>query len=387
MPLPRLNFPINNQTNVDVNNYVSYTPEELAQDQYFIQWVNATDLAAENFWQNWLETYPFKRKDIEIARQIVLLTNQMADSDFSDDEMIELKSAIFEQIAQYETPSIWGRFRQNWAWVAVAASLAIGIGLWWQNTQLVSENTYLAQVNMAKKKYEIIESLNLNEEQKVVSLPDGSSIMLKKGARISYPESFDGDKREVYLTGEAFFEVAKDANKPFFVHANQVITKVLGTSFTIRAVADAPTVTVNVKTGRVAVFLANSQEDTQQAQTKKLEGLVLSPGERVVVEESNIGAVQAPKPFSETVSPNTSQSIEHILFEFNETHLRDVFARIEQVYHLKVEYNEHLMGNCPVTASLTDEPLNQKLHLICKAVRANYVLSEGKVVVSGAGCE
>jgi hypothetical protein len=91
VPLPRLNFPINNQTNVDVNNYVSYTPEELAQDQYFIQWVNATDLAAENFWQNWLETYPFKRKDIEIARQIVLLTNQMADSDFSDDEMVELK--------------------------------------------------------------------------------------------------------------------------------------------------------------------------------------------------------------------------------------------------------------------------------------------------------
>jgi hypothetical protein len=45
VPLPRLNFPINNQTNVDVNNYVSYTPEELAQDQYFIQWVNATDLA------------------------------------------------------------------------------------------------------------------------------------------------------------------------------------------------------------------------------------------------------------------------------------------------------------------------------------------------------
>jgi ferric-dicitrate binding protein FerR (iron transport regulator) len=99
----------------------------------------------------------------------------------------------------------------------------------------------------------------------------------------------------VYLTGEAFFEVAKDANKPFFVHANQVITKVLGTSFTVRAVADAPTVTVNVKTGRVAVFLANSQEDAQQAQTKKLEGLVLSPGERVVVEENNIGAVQAPK--------------------------------------------------------------------------------------------
>jgi hypothetical protein len=103
-----------------VNNYVSYTPEELAQDQYFIQWVNATDLAAENFWQSWLETYPFKRKDIEIARQIVLLTNQMANSDFSNTEMAELKSSIFEQIAQYETPSIWG------------ASVKTGHGRQWQ---------------------------------------------------------------------------------------------------------------------------------------------------------------------------------------------------------------------------------------------------------------
>jgi ferric-dicitrate binding protein FerR (iron transport regulator) len=96
----------------------------------------------------------------------------------------------------------------------------------------------LTQVNIAKKKYEIIESLNLNEEQKVVNLPDGSSIMLKKEHVFRILNHLKAIKR-VYLTGEAFFEVAKDANKPFFVHANQVITKVLGTSFTVRAVADA----------------------------------------------------------------------------------------------------------------------------------------------------
>jgi hypothetical protein len=62
VPLPRLNFPINNQTNVDVNNYVSYTPEELAQDQYFIQWVNATDLAEKTFGKIGSKPIPLKEK-------------------------------------------------------------------------------------------------------------------------------------------------------------------------------------------------------------------------------------------------------------------------------------------------------------------------------------
>ena len=369
-----------------MNAYVTYTPEELAQDSYFIQWVNATDLAAENFWQNWLETYPFKRRDVELARQLVLLAHQVGESDFTQNEMDELKSSIFEEIDSYEKPSFWMNFRQQWAWAA-AAVILIGIGFSWNYVVTPkTNNTYLVQIQTAKQQYELIEIANKNEAPQVVNLPDGSSVLLKKEAKISYPKAFTKDFREVFLTGEAFFEIAKDHNKPFLVHANQVITKVLGTSFTVKAFSGSPKVTVNVKTGRVAVFLADSEEGIKQTNSKKLEGFVLLPGEQVVVNDSNIGEIQAQTTVpSSTVSAITP--IERLSFEFNETSLKEVFSRIEQSYHLKIDYDEHLMGNCPVTASLTDEPLNQKLHLICKAVRANYILTEGKIVITGQGCQ
>jgi transmembrane sensor len=369
-----------------VNAYVTYTPEELAQDTYFIQWVNATDLAAENFWQNWLETYPFKRRDVELARQIVLLVHQVGESDFTQNEIDEVKTSILEQINYYEKPLFWETFRQKWVWVA-AAVIAIGIGLSWNRIVIPkADDTYLVQVQRAKDQYELVEVFNQHNEVQVVNLPDGSSVLLKKEAKISYPKAFTKEFREVYLVGEAFFEIAKDHNKPFFVHANQVITKVLGTSFTVKTFSDSPKVTVNVKTGRVAVFLADSEEGIKQKQNKKLEGFVLSPGEQVVVNEGSIGVIQAQSLPSSSGS-STIVPIERLSFEFNETSLKDVFSRIEQSYHLKVEYDDQLMGNCPVTASLTDEPLNQKLHLICKAVRANYILTEGKIVVTGQGCQ
>ncbi len=368
-----------------MNNYVTYSSEELAQDAFFIQWVNATDLAAEHFWQDWLETYPFKRKDVEMARQLVLLVNQAASNNFSQAEIEELKSSIFAQIESFEKPTKSIKVIQRWYW-AIAASVAFMVlGIFWYKSERSPQETYLAQIKKAKQTYRLNEISNQTTEQQLVNLPDGSSVLLKKGATISYPSSFTQDWREVYLTGEAFFEVAKDANKPFLVHANQVITKVLGTSFTIKTEEHSSKVRVNVKTGRVAVYLADTEEALRQPQSKKLEGLVLLPGEQVVVEKQVISAVQQAQ--VATNAPTMVTPIERISFEFNENNLKEVFSRIEQAYHLKVEYDEQLMGNCPVTASLTDEPLNQKLHLICKAVRASYILTEGKVVVTGRGCQ
>jgi transmembrane sensor len=66
-----------------------------------------------------------------------------------------------------------------------------------------------------------------------VTLPDGSQILLRKGATLSYPKTFSGAKREVSLTGEAFFEVQHDAAHPFLIQTVRATLEVLGTSFTI----------------------------------------------------------------------------------------------------------------------------------------------------------
>lgn len=85
-----------------------------------------------------------------------------------------------------------------------------------------------------------------------ITLPDNSVVTLGPGSRLKYPESFAGNKREITLEGEAFFEVTKNPLKPFIVHAGSVQTRVLGTSFKIDALAGNPVV-VSLVTGKVRV--------------------------------------------------------------------------------------------------------------------------------------
>jgi transmembrane sensor len=67
------------------------------------------------------------------------------------------------------------------------------------------------------------------------TLPDGTTVVLNKKSKLSYPVEFTGSTREVFLTGEAFFDVAHNPSKPFKVHTGVFVTKVLGTAFSIKA--------------------------------------------------------------------------------------------------------------------------------------------------------
>src|SRR5690606_37260897 len=77
------------------------------------------------------------------------------------------------------------------------------------------------------------EVVNTERPFKYVQLPDGSSVVLHRNSTLKYPQTFDSTKREVYLIGEAFFEITKNAEQPFFVYAGEVIAKVHGTSFSV----------------------------------------------------------------------------------------------------------------------------------------------------------
>lgn len=89
----------------------------------------------------------------------------------------------------------------------------------------------------------------------IVSLQfsDGTRITVNGGSTLRYPESFANDIREVYLEGEAFFDIKRDESRPFIVHAGNTTTKVLGTSFNIRAFKDQGEFHIAVKGGKVAV--------------------------------------------------------------------------------------------------------------------------------------
>ena len=99
-----------------------------------------------------------------------------------------------------------------------------------------------------------IKKINASSLPLEMVLEDGSSVKLTPNSTLSYPKRFASDKREVYLSGEALFVVAKNPEKPFLVYYNDIVTRVLGTSFTIKTNSVTKDLEVSVITGKVHVF-------------------------------------------------------------------------------------------------------------------------------------
>src|SRR5439155_2315167 len=90
-------------------------------------------------------------------------------------------------------------------------------------------------------------------EQKYLLLPDSTQVWLNAASSLEFPEAFQSGKREVYLVGEAFFDVKHAENRPFIIHTGNVTTRVVGTAFNIKGYPDQPDVIVSVKRGKVQV--------------------------------------------------------------------------------------------------------------------------------------
>jgi ferric-dicitrate binding protein FerR (iron transport regulator) len=110
-------------------------------------------------------------------------------------------------------------------------------------------------------------------ERRTVALPDGTQVSLEQGSTLDYPDRFDGKTREIYLDGEAFFEVTKDASHPFIVRTALIKTTVLGTSFNVESYPNREARVV-VVTGKVKVEVA--------AEGKEEREVVITPNYRAV---------------------------------------------------------------------------------------------------------
>lgn len=354
---------------------------DFLEDKSFRQWVSGQAPASvSEWWERFPVMFPEKAMLMIQARETVL-----AIQEDTLEPAPELIHRNIQQIMQDTEPSLptsassvsYGRM----AWVA-AASVAVTLLAWfsWYNGQ--DKPTAVYQKLLTTSTLPMNEVVNTGTKTKLVLLTDGSSVLLQPNSRISYPSAFaNHKKREVYLVGEAFFEVAKNPDKPFFVYADNLITKVLGTSFTVRAY-DKKTVDVTVKTGRVSVFTRTDHERVEKQESRQLIGLVLTPNQRVHFsrDESQL--------FRSLVDSPTllDMPIQQAMFEFNGTPISRVFTALEKAYGIEIVFDAEVMKNCYLTASLDDEPLFEKLTMICQTLDAQYEQMDGKIIITSKGC-
>ncbi|MBC7890580.1 MAG: FecR domain-containing protein [Sphingobacteriaceae bacterium] len=369
-------------------NYQHDRREEFVADSAFRRWVQQPDDASEAFWAAFLLEHPGQTETIrqaaEVVRQLALATAPMVSTTASEEQKA-LWQAIRQRVkAEPEaTETNSAPVRRLWGWTAAAASVALllGFGWWGLQANLTPETGDPYSRLVAQAEVSLVEKVNSGEGPLTVTLPDGSSVILQKRSRLSYPRTFPAQKREVYLTGEAFFEVAKNPQQPFFVYANELTTKVLGTSFNVKAYPTDRDVVVRVRTGKVSVFAQSDPALTEKATSRELTGIVLTPNQQVVFARDEVRLTK-----SLVTEPAVLKSAPAARFVFNAAPVSEVFAALERAYGIDVVFDDESLAACQLTADLSDEPLFEKLTIICQSIEARYEVLDAQVVVSGKGC-
>ncbi|MDI9871405.1 FecR family protein [Flectobacillus roseus] len=364
-----------------MQDYRQYKPTDFISDESFRAWVLENSEEETAFWEQWMLLNPDKRADILESKGILLSIykafDHVSDAEVSL-ELEKLNAQLDESEAQYKVV--------RWPWNKIfyaAASVLLIVGVFWLNkgresSLQIEKSIALAQGSSLKW----ITKENTTDHQMTVNLEDGSTIVLQKNSKILYPEKFEKEQRKVILIGEAFFEVAKNPSRPFFVFADKLVTKVLGTSFLIQANENDKTVKVVVKTGKVSVFENTESNLDEHTNHKKLEGLVLTPNQQVVFDETDKRMIR-----SLVDSPNLLKvPIQNQVFEFTNVPISEVFKVLEKAYGVNIVYDADVMKNCYLTASLDDEPLFEKLNLICKTLDAKYEQVDAQIVIYSNGC-
>jgi transmembrane sensor len=152
-----------------------------------------------------------------------------------------------------------------------------------------------------------------------VNLPDGTKVWLNSASSLRYPTHFKGNRRDVSLTGEGFFEVAKNKSRPFYVSANGTIIEVLGTHFNVMAYTEEKAVATTLLEGSVKVISAHASS-------------VIRPGSQAL----SAGG---------TIAVNTSADMEEAIawkegsFVFNGADIRVVMRQLERWYNVDIDEN------------------------------------------------
>lgn len=258
--------------------------------------------------------------------------------------------------------------RRRWpVYMAAAATVALLIAVFlYTRRELPDTSAPVAQAMQDTAQW--LNRQNGKATRAVIELADGSKIWLNAESRISYPEVFSRTSREVYLSGEAFFDVTKDQERPFIVHLAKGTVKVLGTSFNVRAYDDEP-VQTSVTTGKVA-FIPKYGKGNQPPDT-----FYITPDEKVTYRHTA----------EDIVKENTSGEDEKAWTEgrliFRDAPLEEICRELERSFGKKVIFESDAPRHYRMTGSFQNNSLQDILYYLARSRTFRYSVTDSTLLI------
>jgi transmembrane sensor len=215
-----------------------------------------------------------------------------------------------------------------------------------------------------------IEKQNAKGTRSLITLADGSKVWLNADSKLQYPNTFKGNTREVTLVGEAFFDIAKNKQKPFIIHLQAGTVRVLGTSFNIKAYEGSKWVETSVLTGKVA-FIPAVSKNNQNTDTT-----FLTPNMKAVYEPGS-GELKTASTIGEEDKAWTEGKM-----IFRSMKLEEIGKSLERNFGKEVVFNNDELMNYTLTGSFENNTLEEILYYLSRTKPFTYRITETQIVIS-----
>ena len=226
-------------------------------------------------------------------------------------------------------------------------------------------------------------------------LPDGTKVWLNSSSRLKYTHPFDGPSREVELEGEAYFDVAKDMQRPFIVHTSGIDVKVLGTAFTVKSYPTDPTIEATLLTGVIEVSRQNNSSTPK---------VILKPNEKLVfnkqfvaapVQTPSAGAVsrggRMPPPDIAVNSlpqniPDSNKEETAWLYNrlvFNGDSFKELAEKMERWYNVKIFFKDEALYSYHFGGAFANETVQDALNALQLTANFSYKIKGNEIELYG----
>jgi len=357
----------------DFRNYRHYKTQDFVWDEAFRLWVLETKPENTLYWTQFMVQFPEKEAEISLAKDIIL---RMAVNEptLSEIQIQDITERVMQNTNASATSAV-NATKINWkvpirigvatAALSVVVMLLIHIVQTGKHpTSQPTESTFMTKTNTSGHPMEII-------------LADQSKIILENESSIRYPQAFASNGfREIHLTGNAFFEVSKDASRPFLVYSNGIATKVLGTSFRIHAPKSGEErSTVEVISGIVAVYPVGNNKPQEVITKNRVGEVILTRNQKAEYSKTrnNLVTVLVDDPIPAVTTQTTQRFVNRPIL--------DILDVLKSDYGIDIIHDDHLLVNRTLTADLSGLTMYQKLDVICRAINASYEVIDGKIII------
>lgn len=354
-------------------NYKTYTVEAFVLDQKFRKWVFEQDQETNEFWEEWLRQNPQKSETIQQARRLLLsipeirhiyekeredklwtrITEEVMKSNTTKSKVIYMHKGVSYRAKQTED-------RRRILTGGIAASVLVILSLC--IAYLISEKG--TPIESEPKQWVVKQ--NPYGQRSTIFLSDGTEVVLNAGSQLEYHQQFSPEARQVRLTGEAFFTVAKDTLRPFKVTTGNIVTQALGTSFNVKAFPDE-IIQVALVTGKVLVSDTIYQEKR----------VILRPGESAKYSKKKPGVFDTSR-FSEKLVLSWKDG--KLYFEEADEHT--VMSTLERWYGVEIETRNFSPEPWEYTGEIDNLSLNQLLQSLSYTMHFDYEITSNKVTIT-----